>query len=108
MKPYWQIGLLTAEEANRLCSKEEQNKAFEDKNHPSQNEIDFLEAILFDVKLAAECKSFDWRRNYYSDASQKLLPQICYLLNELGYGASSMYFKDSNNSEYCQLLVTWV
>lgn len=108
MKPYWQIGLLTAEEANQLCDKEEQNKAFEDKNHPSQDELSFLRSILYSVKFDAERKSFDWRCNYYSESNQKHLPRICTLLKELGYGASTMYFKDNNDVEYCQLLVTWV
>lgn len=108
MKPYWQIGLLTAKEANSLCDKEEQNKAFDDKNHPSTEELDFLNIILNSVKLDAERKSFDWMHIYYARSHQKLLPRICILLNELGYGASTMYFKDSNDFEYCRLVVTWV
>jgi hypothetical protein len=112
MKPYWQIGLLSAEEANRLCDKEEQNIAFADKNHPSTDELDFLNSILSNVKLEASLKSFDWRADYYSDSHpkslQKMLPRICCLLGELGYGASTAFFKDSNGVEYCHLLVTWV
>ena len=112
MKPYWQIGLLTAKEANRLCDKEEQNIAFADKNCPSQDEIDFLNSILSNIKLEASLKSFDWRAGYYSDSHQKslqkMLPRICFLLKELGYGASTAFFRDSNGVKYCQLLVTWV
>lgn len=99
---------MTAEEANRLCDKEEQNKAFADKNHPSQDELSFLTAILHSIKLDAERKSFDWTSDFYSETHKKMLPRICFLLKELGYGASAMSFKDDDGVEYCQLLVTWV
>lgn len=107
MKPYWQIGLLTAEEANSLCSKENQNKAVEEGTFQDQEELKFLAEILFSIRYEASNKALDWFESYTEAKHKQMLPKICLLLKELGYDAYLCSFKDINGAQYLQLCVSW-
>lgn len=70
MKPYWQIGLLTAEEANRLADKEEIYRFVYCEDYPSEDELNLLNDILREIKELALSKANSYSVSY-SDYHQK-------------------------------------
>lgn len=76
--------MLTANEANRLCDKTEQEKACLEENSPSEEELQFLNEILSSIKEEASNKALDWGRSYTRFKDKQMLPKICSYLKELG------------------------